>query len=696
MSTSSLLFGFSVVAAQLTVHTPPSVAGEYADESLWSGRAYEVNGLVAVAVSCPCKWLWTAANANTPLLSKMLLVPEDACESSCGALGVSCAAALYNVSSLLLSAGFNNASAGAEPGDDATSKRLEAERASYARRTQELGCDAGLPGSLITANLSGVLLNAVTWKFEELASPQRGDAEQPSADVVNASASFGNATDVMLARDGDGDEDASLNVTIRSVPEEPLIDCTKYELVPLVYATTVPLWLLLLAAWVKNTYHMNEAHTKDLHRLMTWVPLVEVGHGVLSLFNYLSCPWDTILSLIFATFWSIGARLPLATLAHSNTQHRLRPPRLRLTACSVCPPVAVTILKEPIILLCLLLVAKGWGITRHSLERREICVAGSILALLYASVSVNMSLQTAVSQIPMIIMYLAMLGEISSSVHANVTILSSQLHALRNLEVLSDPTATPVHMKLRMFQVLAGCVGLYACLEVTIHVYFANTVHDHYFAAFIACHQAMELVVATSIGYTFRARSFHVHFSQAAQVAAELADQMLAPFTTIQVEPTAEESAGRIAWRTAPPTEGAPTESKSLPPTLLLLNPGDVEVPQPCRASGVQGAVAPHGAGQDLGDESTTERSESTSGPPASAVSMRARLFPRSTSRLESPAAPADSYPAIEMRTLARNVPSEATAQRSELLVSSLEEGSADSRVHGDGGEEPTDTARLV
>ena len=38
-----------------------------------------------------------------------------------------------------------------------------------------------------------------------------------------------------------------------------------------------------------------------------------------------------------------------------------------------------------------ILLAKGWCITRHFLHRREVCVAGSILALLYASVSVQMS-----------------------------------------------------------------------------------------------------------------------------------------------------------------------------------------------------------------------------------------------------------------------------------------------------------------
>ena len=64
--------------------------------------------------------------------------------------------------------------------------------------------------------------------------------------------------------------------------------------------------------------------------------------------------WQSILSLVYSTFWSI-----------------------------------VTILKEPVMLLCLLLVAKGWCITRHFLRRREVTIAGAILALLYASVSVQ-------------------------------------------------------------------------------------------------------------------------------------------------------------------------------------------------------------------------------------------------------------------------------------------------------------------
>merc|ERR1719235_50692 len=108
---------------------------------------------------------------------------------------------------------------------------------------------------------------------------------------------------------------------------------------------------------------------------------METVHGLLSLFNYLSCPWSSIISLVYATFWSI-----------------------------------VTILKEPVMLLCLLLVAKGWCITRHFLHRREVCIAGSIVALLYAAVSVQLSLQSVLSLVPMVFMYMLMLADVGSSI----------------------------------------------------------------------------------------------------------------------------------------------------------------------------------------------------------------------------------------------------------------------------------------
>ena len=50
----------------------------------------------------------------------------------------------------------------------------------------------------------------------------------------------------------------------------------------------------------------------------------------------------------------------------------------------------------------LLLVAKGWCITRGSLERKEIAIAAVSVAALYAAVSVQLSLGSVISLVPMV------------------------------------------------------------------------------------------------------------------------------------------------------------------------------------------------------------------------------------------------------------------------------------------------------
>merc|ERR1719380_166509 len=57
------------------------------------------------------------------------------------------------------------------------------------------------------------------------------------------------------------------------------------------------------------------------------------------------------------------------------------------------------------------------------------------------------------------------------------------------------------------------------------------------FWLFTMLHQMMELFVAVTIGYTFRAQPFNVLFQQVQQVATELAEQMLPSITTIQLKP---------------------------------------------------------------------------------------------------------------------------------------------------------------
>lgn len=67
--------------------------------------------------------------------------------------------------------------------------------------------------------------------------------------------------------------------------------------------------------------------------------------------------------------------------------------------------------------------------------------------------------------------------------------------------------------------------------------------------------------------------------TQVQQVAAELAEQMLPSITTVEVKPGAFSGEGLVAWSpeldlNAPRRRG----QAQMPPTILVLNPGDIEV----------------------------------------------------------------------------------------------------------------------
>ena len=231
-------------------------------------------------------------------------------------------------------------------------------------------------------------------------------------------------------------------------------------------------------------------------------------------------------------------------------------------------------------LLCLLLVAKGWCITRDFLHRREVCIAGSILALLYASVSVQMSLPSPLATAPMVVMYIAMLVEVSWSILNNLRILKAQTLALRALGV--DPLTTPAITKYRMFVRVAWATLAYALGEIAIHTAFSDGRFDNMHWLFLALHQLMEVVIASAIGYAFRAQPFNILFEQVQQVAAELADQMLPAITTIEIKDdllASDADNNLIAWRSDLLLPQARRNEQQLPATLIVLNPGDTEIP---------------------------------------------------------------------------------------------------------------------
>ena len=618
--------------SQFEVRSPERLIGSYVDVAAPFGPPlYEITHLVALATTCPCDWLATASSSaaasDLALQDWLVLLPSHLCPLACSSELAACAANLYNASGLLMSGFFNQPPPAPPPPPDTpvappppppSTEELDSVKAArdqYQADATRLGCSSRVPASLITPNMSSVLAAAGSWGLTLLPSHLAGGVAS-------------NASTVLRMAPGSDNE---VNVTIVRLATDSSIDCSKYHHTPTVYALFVPIWMALTVAWTWSTYYRHAAHARDLHRLMCWVPIIETVHGLLSLFNYVSCPWESILSLVYATFWSI-----------------------------------VTILKEPVMLLCLLLVSKGWCITRHFLHRREVCIAGTILALLYASVSVQMSLQTPLALIPMVVMYIAMLVEIAWSILNNLRILKAQLLALRALGV--DPTTTPAFTKYKMFYRLAIAVACYALLELAIHWIFSDGRFENHFWLFCALHQAIELLVAVAVGLTFRAQPFNVLFTQVQQVAAELADQMLPSITTIEVKPEMLQGDNLIAWRADLGLGGAGGPSRlvspNAPPTLVVLNPGDTQVEDPVtvrssssnraadaavyvRSLTQMAALNPQGPGSSMPWASMASAASNAARPSQRAPNHR----PASTQRsAPMAAAAAEPGPSVEMR----------------------------------------------
>lgn len=498
----------------LQVHTPEKLEGQYADASVTAHLTYSVHGHLTVAATCPCQW-----DPGSVVIGadQLLLLTTGICANDCTAAAAICAASLANSSALLLSCGFDERHMPLPLSPPLPPPPLSTAWAEAAQRTA-LQCAQAANATV--SKLSCPALSA-TQLSAALQLPAAFLAENASTELGVAAAG--------PSREGLGTLAAVVNVTLSSLQADD--ECEVYRHVPLVYVLLVPVWWLLTVTWVWNTYrNANAPYARDLHRLLCWVPVIQFVHGVLSLFNYSSCPWEGAVSLVYATFWAVitilkarwrkAAALPRVSLSLSRARARVPciPASLPLRLMdALASPMIMRIPQEPVMLLCLLLVAKGWCITRNHLQRREarthdrrtaaaaaataatrpcvfvaaacvgelcacappsrdraksllvaaarsrprhsdakpaaaivgtwpcrlackppllpsaichvpascrqVCLAGTVVALLYAAVSVQLSVQSVVSLVPMVLMYICILCDVVISIYHNLRIL---------------------------------------------------------------------------------------------------------------------------------------------------------------------------------------------------------------------------------------------------------------------------------
>ena len=289
------------------VRTPDALAGLYWERrSLLSPPQYGLGALVEIAATCPCSWTvgMTYASAGLDeLAGAMLIVPDTLCanHTQCSPSRVACAANAAGESAALLSCtAFGDFSAGgAAPASDSDE---DACYMAVARETLTSTDDKASLSACLAKGLPIAFLRANDTRhmLEVAATP--GNATNGSSQPLRTAASDAGLTHSLYlqinaslwhARDDDDDDD------------DDEIDCDRYRHAPLVYMITSPAWWVLAALWTYNTHHLNAESARDIHRLLTWVPVVQGVHSLLSLLNYSSCPWDGTLATIGSTFWAV-------------------------------------------------------------------------------------------------------------------------------------------------------------------------------------------------------------------------------------------------------------------------------------------------------------------------------------------------------------------------------------------------------
>jgi len=273
-----------------------------------------------------------------------------------------------------------------------------------------------------------------------------------------------------------------------------------------VHQAALPMWFVLVITWsLYCLRHQNSV--KDLHKLLTWAPCVELLHSLLSYYYLRFCPWRTIAERILGACW-----------------------------------VVVSILKEPILLVCLLMLSKGWCITRPHLQYREIVYSSLLISLLYICVIYELSARGVGSAVPAIVLSIVMLYAVVAAIVTNLRVLKIQLLIVRAFGI--DATTTPAYAKYRMFWALLYASAIFILSDVILKVLAALDIGAPWLLTLLR--QMLELVTTAILGWQFRPRPFNALFEQVQELVQQAAAEVLPQFSTVTVDVEELRGDGRL------------------------------------------------------------------------------------------------------------------------------------------------------
>mmetsp|Transcript_36939 Transcript_36939/g.91912 ORF Transcript_36939/g.91912 Transcript_36939/m.91912 type:complete len:640 (-) Transcript_36939:183-2102(-) len=244
---------------------------------------------------------------------------------------------------------------------------------------------------------------------------------------------------------------------------------TGHDPLPRLFTALLVIWILLTSGQGVHALAWHATKITNLHRIILGVPLVKAMYCGVCLYKW--------------TFMSTRGFFPEWVLI------------MHVTAITVNQAVTFG---------TLLLVARGWLITRRHLPNTEKQTTATSIALL---VVLNFAYRyyslSNFSFFALAILYMTILALILSSVARNIRELKMQIMILRQADI--DPTSTPAHMKAVMYRRYQLVMFSFVCTKIFLEMVLLFLRQFPWVTELFS--EVVDLSLCVAVGYIFRLRA---------------------------------------------------------------------------------------------------------------------------------------------------------------------------------------------
>lgn len=315
---------------------------------------------------------------------------------------------------------------------------------------------------------------------------------------------------------------------------------TEAPFIPM-YSILVPLWLVLCVAWWVNTFVFAcKRHIVSLQKKMMFVPLTRLLFVSIAMWH-----------------WRLNNTESPDDGAFGHNAVRI--------GLYVADVLYRCVFNE-----VLLLMSKGWQITRRTLhvqERRNIRGLMFMYAASWGVYYLSLEVEAGnsgndeesgvrvafIGLVVLTTMFLIILYTIWFSVSQQLVVLSYQLNLIRAYNV--NPRTTPIWIKFEMLRVFRQAFAFYLLLNAAADIMMASHQRSSPWVP-VMCDEILEFLVVALIGWTFRAQDFSPYFERVRR--ASLQAEAAAAAAVANGNNGAGADNGRRQWVRGMPLPAAP------------------------------------------------------------------------------------------------------------------------------------------